>query len=100
MTRVEKYRTYREEIANMKIESFSSKKVVSQRIERICNDNESSKLGYDEVLKVFDVYDSDAKKVKKHINLRLKKSQIIYLLVATIVIVGLLIGVIVTGLKL
>ena len=100
MTRVEKYRTYREEIANMKIENFSSKKVTSQKIERIRIDNDSAKLGYDEVLNAFDIYDTDAKKVKTKYRVHLRKAQIVYLVVATVVIVGLLIGVIITGTKL
>lgn len=97
MTRVEKYRSYREEIANMKIENFSSKKAVSEKIERICNNNESSKLNYEEVLNAFDVYDTDGEPVKRKRKIRLRKSQIIYIAVATIVVAALLVGVILTG---
>ena len=94
MTRVEKFRRYREEIANMKFESSSNKKTLSERIERMCEDNDSQKLDYEQVLDVFDTYDPDAKNVKKRIHIKLRKSQIIYWSIASAVIIGLLIGII------
>ena len=96
MTRVEKYRRYREEIANMKFESSSSRKTISEKIERIRGGNESSKLNYEQVLNVFGTYDSDAK-INKTRHFRLKKSQVIYWSIASVVILGLLIAIIVVA---
>ena len=97
MTRVEKFRRYREEIANMKFESSSSKKTLSETIERMCVDNDSSKLKYEQVLDVFDTYDPDAKNtIKKH-HIKLRKNQIIYWSIASVVILALLIAIIVVG---
>lgn len=100
MTRVEKYRRYREEIANMKFESASSKKTMSIKIGRMCDNNDSSKLNYEQVINLFDTYDPDAKNTAKRRNFRLRKSQIIYWSIASVVILGLLIGIIVTAVNL
>lgn len=97
MTRVEKFRRYREEIANMKFESSSSKKTLSQTIERMCEDNDSPKLKYEQVLNVFDTYDPDAKDTKKRFHIKLRKSQVIYWSIASVIILGLLIGIIVVA---
>lgn len=97
MTRVEKFRRYREEIANMKFENSSTKKTLSETIERMCVDNDSQKLKYEQVLDVFDTYDPDAKNTKKKHHLRLRKSQIIYYSVASVVILALVIAIIVVA---
>ena len=100
MTRVEKFRRYREEIANMKFENASSKKTISETIERMCDVNESSKLHYDQVLDVFDTYDPDAQETKKGIKIRFRKRQVIYYTVASIVILTLLISIIIVATRL
>lgn len=100
MTRVEKYRTYREEIANMKFQSSSSKKTVSEKVGSLRNIYSGSKLQYEEVLNAYEVYDSDAKDVKKRRIIKLRKTQIIYLVIACSVVLGLLIGVIISGVNL
>ena len=100
MTRVEKFRRYREEIANMKFESSSSKKVMSEEIGRMCDNNESSKLNFEQVLDIFDTYDPDAKNTKRRRHIKLRKSQVIYWPVAAIVILGLLIGIIIVATRL
>lgn len=97
MTRVEKFRRYREEIANMKFESSSNKKTLSETIERMCVDNDSQKLNYEQVLDVFDTYDPDAKDTKRKHHIKLRKSQIIYYLVAGAVILALVISIIVVA---
>ena len=97
MTRVEKFRRYREEIANMKFETSSNKKVMSEQIGRMCDDNESSKLNFEQVLNIFDSYDPDAKNTQKRHHIKLRKSQIIYWSIASAVILGLLIGIIIVA---
>ncbi|MBQ0009353.1 MAG: hypothetical protein KBS97_03675 [Firmicutes bacterium] len=100
MTRVEKYRRYREEIANMKFETSSSKKTMSQQIGRMVGNSDSSKLNYEQVLDIFDSYDPDAKNTKKRHHIKLRKSQIIYWSVASVIIIGLLIGIIIVASRL
>ena len=100
MTRVEKYRRYREEIANMKFESSSSKKTMSIKIGRMCDNNDSSKLNYEQVLNLFDTYDPDAKNTAKRHHIKLRKSQVIYWSIASVIILGLLIGIIITAVNL
>lgn len=97
MTRVEKFRRYREEIANMKFETSSNKKVMSEQIGRMCGDNKNSKLNYEQVLDIFDSYDPDAKNTKNRHHIRLRKSQIIYWSIASVVILSLLIGIIIVA---
>lgn len=100
MTRVEKFHRYREEIAHMKFESVSNKKTISQEIERLCDDNDSSKLGYEQVINVLDSYDPDGETPKHHRVIKFRKRQIVYWSVAAIVIVSLLIGIIVVATRL
>ena len=100
MTRVEKYRRYREEIANMKFETSSSKKTMSQEIGRMVGTNDSSKLNYDQVLDIFGSYDPDAKDTKKRHRIKLRKSQIVYWSIASVVILSLLIGIIIVAVNL
>lgn len=100
MTRVEKFRHYREEIANMKFESSSNKKSISEKIGRLCDTNESSKLDYEQVLNIFDTYDPDVKSAKRKRHFKLRKRQVIYWSFASIVILALLIGIIVTAVNL
>ena len=100
MTRVEKFRRYREEIANMKFETSSNKKTMSEEIGRMVGNREGSKLNYEQVLDIFDSYDPDAKNTKKRHHIKLRKNQIIYWSVASVVIIGLLIGIIVVAVNL
>ena len=100
MTRVEKFHRYREEIANMKFETQSNKKTISEKIDRMCSNSDTSMLNYEQVLNVFDSYDPDAKNNKKRHHIKLRKNQIIYWSIASAVIIGLLVGIIVVGIKL
>lgn len=100
MTRVEKFHRYREEIANMKFETQSNKKTISEKIDRMCSSSDTSMLNYEQVLNVFDSYDPDAKNNKKRHHIKLRKNQIIYWSIASAVIIGLLVGIIVVGIKL
>lgn len=98
MTRVEKYHRYREEISNMKVENFSTKKEVSSQIEK--DDYHTKVISYDKVMDIFDIYDTDATN-KKHKRLfHLRKDQIIYCLIATIIILIILIPMIFIGIDL
>lgn len=100
MTRVEKFRRYREEIANMKFETSSNKKTMSEEIGRMVGNREGSKLNYEQVLDIFDSYDPDAKNTKKRHHIKIRKNQIIYWSVASVVIIGLIIGIIVIAVNL
>ena len=100
MTRVEKYRRYREEIANMKFESSSSKKTVSESVGKIRDINETSTLDYMEVLNAFEIYDTEGKETKKHHKFHIRKNQIIYCVIAFIVIVILILLIVLKGIDL
>lgn len=75
MTRVEKFRRYREEIANMKVEDFSEKKLTAKKVSKI---RESKSLTYHDIA---DVYQLDESK-HSSLGFRLSKDQILYLVVA------------------
>ena len=75
MTRVEKFRRYREEIANMKVEDFSEKKLTAKKVSEI---RESKSLTYHDIA---DVYQLDESK-RNSLGFRLSKDQILYLVVA------------------
>lgn len=96
MTRVEKYRRYREQISNMKFEVFTKKSNAAKQIERIHDSNRGNKLGYEEVMEIQKVYDTDAKTHKKHV-FKFRKQQFFYCLIAFLVIAIILIALIKTG---
>lgn len=81
MTRVEKFHRYREEIANMKVENFTEKKITSDQVEMMIDSKGSKNLDCDEI---YTAYNLDGKKTKFSLNLRI--SQLIYFVIACVVI--------------
>ena len=100
MTRVEKYRRYRQEIANMKFEESSSKqKLVNEQI-RKDSSYDNKVIGYESVMNVFDSYDTNGKNQKHKHSFRIRKDQVRYCLVAVSVLSVLLVGIILVGINL
>ena len=100
MTRTEKYRQYREEISNMKFESFTQKREISDTIEKLHDKRLGTRLALEDVIDASRSFDEGEVKFKKRRRINLTKYEIFYFLIATFVIVGLVIGLIVTGLNL
>jgi len=86
MTRVEKYRRYRNEISNMKFETLTTKKEVSMQVSQLQKEGYSNKLNYEQVMNVHEVYVDEPLKVKKRQLLRLTKYEIFYLLLSCSII--------------
>lgn len=99
MTRVEKYRRYREEISNMKFETFTQKKEAYEEVEKMHNFENGNKLNLDEILEVHEVFDGAEKKHKKTKLIPITKFEIIYSSVAILIIAIILIALILTGKK-
>ena len=100
MTRVEKYRRYRQEISNMKFETFSQKHEVAKEIDKLNGNRQSNRLNYDEVMTVNESFDEGEIKFKKRRLINLTKYEIFYFLIAFGIIAILVIGLIITGIKL
>ena len=100
MTRVEKYRNYRNEIANKNFETFSKKKETAKQIEKISVNNSEKKLNYDQVMDVYETFGAGEKKLKKRQLIRLTKYEIFYFLIAIIFILIMISALIVVGIKL
>ena len=100
MTRVEKYRRYRQEISNMKFESFSQKREVAKEVDKLSGNRQSNRLNYDEVMTVNESFDEGEFKFKKRRLINLTKYEIFYFLIAFGIIAILVIGLIITGIKL
>lgn len=94
MTRVEKFHTYRQEIANMKVEEFSVKSETSKRISEITRIKSSSKLDYDEIMSPLELFEKGSNKNKKLYRFKPSLDQILYVLVG-LILVGTLICLIV-----
>ena len=101
MTRVEKYRRYRQEISNMKFETFTQKREASKTIDKLHDKRLGDKLNYEQVMAVNEVFDEgEVSKFKKRRFLNLTKYEIIYCLIAFIIIALLIIGLVITGIGL
>ena len=87
MTRVEKYRKYREEISNMKFEDFSKKREASKQVEKIYASRVESKLNYEDVMVVHEVFDKTELKSNNKRLINLTKYEIFYFLIAIIFVV-------------
>lgn len=99
MTRVEKYRRYREEISNMKFESFTQKKEASEQVEKKHKSDFGSKLNYEEVMEIHEVYEENEEKSKKIKLIPFTKYEIIYSVIAILLFVIILLALIFTGKK-
>ena len=101
MTRVEKYRRYRQEISNMKFETFTQKREASETIDKLHDKRLGNKLNYEQVMAVNEVFDEgEAIKLKKRRSINLTKYEIFYCLIAFVVIALLVAGLIISGIKL
>ena len=100
MTRTEKYRQYREEISNMKFENFTQKREASDTIDKLHDKRLGTRLNLEQVMIANEVFDEGEVKFKKRRIINLTKYEIFYFLIATLVIVGLVIGLVVTGINL
>ena len=97
MTRVEKYRRYRQEISNMKFETFSEKLEIAEEVDKVRNAGSDNKLKYDDVIAVNEAFDKGDVKFKKRRLINLTKYEIFYYLIAFGIIAILIIGMIMTG---
>jgi len=100
MTRVEKYRNYRNEIANKNFETFSKKKETAKHIERLSVNNSEKKLNYEQVMNVYETLDDGTIKAKKKPLIRLTKYEIFYFLIAIFFILIMISALIIVGIKL
>ena len=100
MTRLEKYRQYREDISNMKFETYTQKREASEAIDKLRDNKSGNKLNYEEVMMANDVFDSGEIKFKKRKLINLTKYEIFYCLIAIIIISLIVVGLIVSGIKL
>lgn len=99
MTRVEKYRRYREEIANMKVENFSSKSEAAKQVDKITSLTGDNKIGFEDVMGIREIYAENDEITKKTHRFHLREDQIIYLLVCFLIGAILLVSLIVTGIN-
>ena len=100
MTRTEKYRQYREEISNMKFESFTQKREASETIEKLHDNRLGNRLNLEQVMIANEVFDEGEVKFKKRRLINLTKYEIFYFLIASIIFVILVVGLVVSGIKL
>ena len=97
MTRVEKYRRYRQEILNMKFETFSEKQEVAEQVDKLHNPELGNKMNYTDVMTVSESFDKGKMKFKKRRLINLTKYEIFYYLIAFGIIAILVVGLIITG---
>lgn len=99
MTRVEKYREYRNEISQLPREPNQTKKrQSSQRVDELLKENENQKkLAFEDVYEGLDIYNVEHTNIERtHPNYR-KRSLILFYSLMTIVIIGLIVGIILVG---
>ena len=99
MTRVEKYRRYREEISNMKIESFTAKKEAADQVEKFQYDATTKKLNLEQVMEVHEVYDNNEQVSKKINHYQISRFEKKLYLIAFLIIAIILIALIFTGIN-
>ena len=97
MTRVEKYRRYRQEISNMKFETFSEKREVAKEVNKVHDARNGNKLNYEQVMAVNETFDNGEIKFKKRRLINLTKYEIFYYLIAFGIIAILVIALVITG---
>lgn len=99
MTRVEKYRRYRNEISNMKFDTFSEKKEVAKEVGKVHSDAYSSKLNYEQVMLVQEAIGEEQVNFKRKKFIGLTKYEIFYFVISIVLVIILLVLVILTGIK-
>ena len=100
MTRTEKYRQYRNEIANMKFDSFSEKEQTAKEIEKVQYSGSGRKLNYEQVMVVHELMDDGEVNFKRKKYIGLTKYEIFYFLIATLFVIILVVSLILVGTKL
>lgn len=100
MTRVEKYHSYREQIANMKVEDLSSKTLTTQKINKLTEARNNSRLQYDEIMSAYSMFGNNDSSKENKLHYRLNIHQIIYLIIALAIIFGLSVLLIMFGINL
>lgn len=99
MTRVEKYREYRTEISQLPSEPNQTKKrQSSQRVDELLKENKNQKkLAFEDVYEGLDIYNVEHTNIERtHPNYR-KRNLILFYSLMTIVIIGLIVGIILVG---
>ena len=102
MTRVEKYRKYREEIEHFCFDEQekTKKEQSSELVDEILKDEKrtTKSFAYDELMEIHKVYVDEPEETKKKLT-SAKKKQILFVIICSVVIIGLLIGLILVGIK-
>ena len=98
MSRVEKYREYRNEIASLPDEPKQTKKrQSSQRVEKILHQNKAgNKLAFEDVYEGLDIYNVTSSDERTHPNYR-KRNLILFYSIMGVIIVGLIVAIIFVG---
>ena len=104
MTRTEKYKKYREEIKHSFFveKEKTNKELTSDYVEEILTKEgrNTEQLSVDEIIKAHQLYDQEHEvESKKKLN-SIKKKQILFVIISAVVILGLLTGLIIVGIKL
>ena len=99
MTRIEKYREYRQEISNMKFETFSQKREVSHKVGKVHDSDLGSKLNYEQVMNIHEVYDSAQIESKRNYHFPFTKYEIFYYLFALSFIAVMIVALILVGIN-
>ena len=100
MTRTEKYRAYRNEISNMKFDTFSPKKEVAKKVTNVRSEAYGSKLNYEDVMLVQESLEHEEVNFKRKKLIGLTKYEIFYFLIFIFFVIILTILLVVTGIKL
>ena len=102
MTRVEKYREYRKEILNSfyNDKKVTKKSIASQRVSNATlNTDTGNSLSYDDVLEAYELYDEKVEVQEKKTLSKVQKKQLVFLIVGILIVLGLLAGLIIVGIK-
>ena len=100
MTRVEKYRSYRNEILNMKFETSSHKREVAKRVSKVHPTDLDGRLNYEQVIDIHEMYGNDEKLMKKKKYHYISKYEIFYYSFALCFIIAMILALVFTGIKL
>lgn len=100
MSRVEKFKEYRQEIMNLPDDQVVTKKQKSsERVEKIISKKESSRvLQFDDVLEGLDIYQVPEHLQERHLSIY-KRKLIFFYCVMFLVIIALVVGLVLTGLE-
>lgn len=98
MSRVEKYREYRNEINSLPDEPKQTKKrQSSKRVDQILQENNGqNKLAFEDVYDGLDIYNVSSNNKAKHLSYK-QKSLIVFYSVMGLIIIGLIIALIFVG---